>query len=34
MSDKWNEWYKNLTINDCGSFRYGDTVTTTWVIIF
>ena len=27
MSDKWNEWYNNLTINDCGSFRYGQTIT-------
>jgi len=27
MTDKWNEWYKDLTINDCGSFRYGETVT-------
>jgi len=27
MSDKWNEWYKDLTCNDLGSFRYGNTVT-------
>jgi len=27
MSDKWNEWYKDLTINDCGSFKYGNTLT-------
>lgn len=20
MADKWNEWHKDLTINDCGSF--------------
>jgi hypothetical protein len=24
---KWNEWYKDLTPQDMGSFRYGDTVT-------
>jgi hypothetical protein len=27
MTDKWNNWYKDLTINDCGSFRYGETAT-------
>jgi hypothetical protein len=27
MADKWNEWYKDLDINDPGSFRYGDTIT-------
>jgi hypothetical protein len=27
MADKWNEWYTNLTFNDFGSFRYGETVT-------
>jgi hypothetical protein len=27
MADKWNEWYKNLTLNDFGSFRYGNTLT-------
>jgi len=27
MADKWNEWYKGLTLNDCGSFCYGDTLT-------
>ena len=27
MADKWNEWYKNLTLDDCGSFRYGNTLT-------
>ncbi len=27
MSDKWNEWYKDLTKNDIGSFKYGDTIT-------
>ena len=27
MSDKWNDWYKNLTLNDMGSFVYGDTET-------
>lgn len=25
--DKWNEWYKNLTSTDLGSFCYGDTLT-------
>jgi hypothetical protein len=25
--DKWNDWYKNVTTNDIGSFRYGDTET-------
>jgi hypothetical protein len=29
MCDKWNEWYKNLTKNDMGSFLYGDTITYT-----
>jgi hypothetical protein len=24
---KWDEWYKTLTPQDMGSFRYGDTVT-------
>ena len=27
MTDKWNDWYKDLTINDCGSFKYGDTAS-------
>jgi hypothetical protein len=27
MADKWNEWYSKLTVNDCGSFKYGETVT-------
>jgi len=27
MADKWNEWYKDLTLDDCGSFRYGNTLT-------
>ena len=27
MSDKWNEWYKDITSNDLGSFRYGNTIT-------
>jgi hypothetical protein len=27
MADKWNEWYKNVTSNDMGSFVYGNTVT-------
>jgi|Laugresubdmm15sn_1035100.scaffolds.fasta_scaffold01333_8 hypothetical protein len=27
MSDKWNEWYKDLTLNDMGSFKYGNTIT-------
>jgi len=27
MADKWNDWYKDLTLSDCGSFRYGDTIT-------
>lgn len=27
MADKWNDWYKNLSVDDCGSFRYGDTLT-------
>ena len=25
--DKWNYWYKDLTDQDMGSFRYSDTVT-------
>lgn len=25
--NKWNDWYKNLSINDIGSFRYGETIT-------
>lgn len=29
MTDKWNEWYKDLTQDSIGSFRYGDTVTYT-----
>jgi hypothetical protein len=27
MSDKWNDWYKNLSLDLCGSFRYGETIT-------
>jgi hypothetical protein len=27
MADKWNEWYKDLSPNNLGSFRYGNTVT-------
>jgi len=27
MADKWNDWYKDLKIEDCGSFRYGETKT-------
>lgn len=27
MADKWNNWYKNLTQEQCGSFVYGDTET-------
>jgi len=27
MGDKWNIWYKDLTINDLGCFRYGNTIT-------
>ena len=27
MADKWNDWYKDLTSNDLGEFRYGNTVT-------
>jgi hypothetical protein len=27
MADKWNDWYENLTSNDLGSFRYGNTAT-------
>jgi len=27
MADKWNSWYKNVSNNDIGSFRYGDTET-------
>jgi len=27
MTDKLNEWYKDLHHNDLGSFRYGDTIT-------
>jgi hypothetical protein len=27
MADKWNEWYKNVTLDNCGSFIYGDTET-------
>jgi hypothetical protein len=27
MSDKWNTWYKDLTIDNIGSFRYGNTET-------
>jgi hypothetical protein len=27
MSDKWNEWYKNLTVSDIGHFKYGNTET-------
>jgi hypothetical protein len=27
MSNKWNEWYKDLKKDDIGSFRYGDTET-------
>lgn len=25
--DKWNNWYKNIKIDDIGSFKYGDTIT-------
>jgi hypothetical protein len=27
MADKWNTWYKDLSLKDQGSFRYGDTET-------
>ena len=27
MVDKWNNWYKDLSTKDIGSFKYGDTVT-------
>lgn len=27
MADKWNEWYKHLTPDDLGCFRYGNTIT-------
>jgi hypothetical protein len=27
MTDKWNKWYENITLNDCGSFKYGNTIT-------
>lgn len=27
MADKWNKWYENLTKDDIGSFKYGDTIT-------
>jgi hypothetical protein len=27
MADKWNEWYKHLTKDDMGHFRYGNTET-------
>ena len=27
MADKWNEWYKNLTKDDIGCFRYSNTIT-------
>ncbi len=27
MADKWNGWYENLKLTDCGSFKYGDTST-------
>jgi hypothetical protein len=29
MADKWNKWYENLTKDDIGSFKYGDTITYT-----
>ena len=25
--DKWNNWYKDINVEDIGSFRYGDTIT-------
>ena len=25
--DKWNDWYKDITLQDIGSFRYGETHT-------
>lgn len=34
MSDKWNEWYKNLKKDDIGSFRYGDTPTYNMGYLF
>lgn len=27
MADKWNEWYKDVSIDDLGCFRYGNTIT-------
>ncbi len=27
MTDKWNDWYKNLSKKDMGSFVYGDTIS-------
>ena len=27
MADKWNNWYKDVTILDIGHFRYGNTIT-------
>lgn len=27
MANKWNNWYKNLTKEDIGSFKYGDNIT-------
>ena len=27
MSDKWNNWYKNLNQSNIGSYVYGDTIT-------
>jgi len=27
MANKWNNWYKDLTMQDIGSFRYGNTIT-------
>jgi hypothetical protein len=25
--NKWNEWYKDLSMTDIGSFKYGETIT-------